>query len=90
MTQNNEMLNAQGAIKNERDYAIRKGRILEKFREDFFERYMHNSLYRGVWESLIRDDDPYRIIEKLIEINDNQFNEIKRLVELLPPANTQP
>jgi hypothetical protein len=71
-------------IKNERDYAIRKGKILEKFQEGFFEKYMYNDIYRKVWESLIRDDDPYRIIEQLIEINAEQFRKIKELVELMP------
>lgn len=76
-------------IKNYRDYAIRKGKILEKFQEDFFEKFMHNDLYRKVWESLIIDDDPYRIIEQLIEINAEQFQKIKELVELMPVQRMQ-
>ena len=74
-------------IKNERDYAIRKGKVLEKFNEQFFEKFMHNGLYRQVYESLIRDADPYEIIEKLIEINHEQFLKIKELIELMPPQN---
>jgi len=70
------------AIKNERDYAIRKGKVLEKFNADFFEKYMHNALYRNVYEALIRDADPYEIIEKLIDINTDQYQKIKELVEL--------
>lgn len=72
-------------IKDERDYAIRKGRILEKFKQEFFIKYMHNSLYRDVLEGLIRDVDPYEIIEKLIEINDEQYKKIRELIVLMPP-----
>jgi len=72
-------------IKNERDYAIRKGKILQGFAESFFERYKHNALYRNVYEALIRDADPYEVIEKLIEINDEQFTKIKELISSIPP-----
>lgn len=74
-----------GAIKNERDYAIRKGKVLERFGEPFYERFSHNPLYRQVYESLIRNGDPYDIIEKLIEINDEQFKKIEELILLIPP-----
>jgi len=73
-------------IQGERDYAIRKGKILEKFKQEFFIKYMHNPLYRNVLEGLIRDVDPYEIIEKLIEINDEQFQKIRKLIELMPPS----
>lgn len=72
----------QSVIKDERDYAIRKGKVLEKFKEDFFRKYMYNGLYRDVLELLIRDHDPYEIIEKLIEINDTQFQKIHELITL--------
>lgn len=75
----------QTQIKNERDYAIRKGKVLEKFNADFFEKYMHNALYRSVYEALIRDADPYEIIEKLIDINSEQYQKIQELVTLMPP-----
>ena len=77
--------NRQSTIKNERDYAIRKGKVLERFKEGFFERFMYNALYRQVYESLIRDVDPYEIIEKLIEINDEQYKKIIEMAELMPP-----
>lgn len=73
-------------ISNERDYIIRKGKVLERFQEKFFERYMHNDLYRKVLELLIRDADPYEVIEKLIEINDEQYHKIHELVNLMPPS----
>lgn len=75
-------------IKDERDFAIRKGRVLEKFKQEFFTRYKHNTLYTHVLEMLIRDADPYEIIEKLIEINDEQFSKIHELLLLMPPPKT--
>ncbi len=80
----------QAVIKNERDYAIRKGKILERFNELFFERFRHNDLYRTVLEYLIRDADPYVIIEKLIEINAEQFTKMKELIELMPIQKVKP
>lgn len=72
-------------IKDERDYAIRKGRVLERFSQEFFMRFKHNALYRDVYEYLIRDADPYVIIEKLIEINDEQYQKIHDLLMLMQP-----
>ena len=68
-------------MKDERDYAIRKGKVLEKFTQEFYTRHKYNSLYRQVYESLVRDADPYSIIEKLIEINAEQHD---KLVEIMP------
>lgn len=75
-------------IKNERDYAIRKGKVLEKFTPEFFDKHIHNSLYRNVYEVLIRDADPYEVIEKLIDINNEQFAKIKELIALIPVGVT--
>lgn len=72
-------------IRNERDYVIRKGKVLERFQEDFFENHYNNSLYRRVLELLIRDADPYLVIEQLIEINEEQYKKMYELVQLLPP-----
>lgn len=82
---NNQNQMALSPIKDERDYAIRKGKVLEKFSQEFFEKYMYNDLYRHVYELLIRDADPYDVIERLIEINAEQFRQIKELVTLMPP-----
>jgi hypothetical protein len=64
-------------IKDERDYSIKKGKVLSRFTELFFERFKHNPLYRSCYEALIRDADPYEIIEKLIEINDQLGAKVK-------------
>ena len=71
-------------IKDERDYAIRKGKVLERFTQDFFTRHRNNPLYRNVYEALIRDADPYEVIERLIEINAEHFQKITELVQLMP------
>lgn len=68
-------------IKDDRDYAIRKGKVLERFTQEFFTRHKDNSLYRNVYEALIRDTDPYEIIERLIEINAEQH---ANFLEIMP------
>lgn len=72
-------------IKDERDYAIRKGRVLERFSQEFYTRHKHNDLYRHVYELLIRDKDPYEIIEKLIEINAEQFSLFQEMMPYVSP-----
>lgn len=72
-------------IKDERDYAIRKGMVLERFKQEFFTRYRHNTLYTHVLEMLIRDADPYEIIEKLIEINDEQLATLQEIMPFVSP-----
>jgi hypothetical protein len=72
-------------IKDERDYAIRKGRVLEKFTQEFFNRHKHNPIYKHVYESLIRDADPYDIIEKLIEINAEQYQLFQEVMPYVSP-----
>jgi tryptophan 2,3-dioxygenase len=72
-------------IKDERDYAIRKGKVLERFSQDFFTRHRNNHLYRQVYEALIRDADPYEIIEKIIEINDEMRQEMLDMLPFVSP-----
>lgn len=86
---NNEDKIQQVVIKDERDYAIRKGKILERFTQDFYTRHNRNPLYINLLEALIRDADPYEIIEKLIDINAEQYQKIVELVNLMPPFKTR-
>ena len=72
-------------ITNQREYDIKKGKVLESFNEKFHERYKHNDLYRNVREMLIRDANPYEIIEKVIEINDKIFSEMKEMMPYVSP-----
>jgi hypothetical protein len=72
-------------IKDERDYAIRKGKVLEKFTQEFFTIHRHNPLYRQVYEALIRDADPYGIIEQLIEINNQQNTFLQEVLPYVSP-----
>ncbi len=76
--------------KDARDFAISKGEVLERFSKEFWKRFKHNDLYIKCQELLIRDADPYSIIEKLIEINDEQRQRIYELVQLMPPQHKQP
>lgn len=72
-------------IKDARDYAIRKGKILERFTQDFYTKHNRNPLYINVLEALIRDADPYEIIEKLIEINAETYSKYEELVPWVSP-----
>lgn len=67
-------------IRDARDYAIRKGRVLEKFSPEFFTKYQHEATFNSVYQSLIRDADPYFIIEQLIEMNSNTLMTLKDMV----------
>lgn len=67
-----------------RDFAIKKGEVLERFGKEFWKRFRHNDLYIKCQELLIREADPYSIIEKLIEINDEQREKLMKTIELLP------
>lgn len=83
----------QSEPKTQREYDIKKGKVLESFNEKFHERYKHNDLYRNVREMLIRDANPYEIIEKVIEINDKMFSEMKEMMPYVSPnysLNKQP
>lgn len=75
----------QAVIKDERDYAIRKGKVLERFTQEFFTRHKDNPLYRNVYEGLIRDADPYEIIEKLIEINAENYAKLEEIMPWVSP-----
>ena len=72
-------------VDNQREYDIKKGQILEGFDDKFHERYKQNTLYSHVRELLIREADPYRIIEKLIEINDEQFEKMCDVMPFVSP-----
>lgn len=56
-------------IKDQREYTIRYGKMLERFTEEFWKKYKHDPFFNHVQELLIRGADPYTVIEILIEIN---------------------
>lgn len=72
-------------IKDERDYAIRKGKILERFTPEFFSRYKHSGLFRNVYETMIRTDDPFTIIERLIEANEKIMKDLHEMMPYVSP-----
>jgi hypothetical protein len=72
-------------IQNERDYIIRKGKVMEKFTMEFCERNMRNPEFRAIYEGL--DIDPYEIIERLINSNVDLFHKLKVAMELMPQSS---
>jgi hypothetical protein len=77
--------NVMNEIKDERDYAIRKGKVLERFNEEFHWRYKYNPLYEKVREMLIRDADPYELLEQVIAINDEIARKMQEMAEYVSP-----
>lgn len=50
------------------DYRSKKEEVLSRFRKEFIEgRYMYDPVTHAVVEMLVRNSDPYQIIEQLIE-----------------------
>lgn len=54
-------------IKLEAEYRSKREQVLSKFREEFAkEYYNYDAQFRAIAEMLIRDADPYEIIEQLV------------------------
>lgn len=81
MESKSEPLSGLTQVDKERDYIIRKGKVLEKFQEKFHERHKHTPLYNHILELLIRDANPYEIIERVLEINDEAH---EKLIDIMP------
>lgn len=47
----------------EQEYINKKNEIAKKFQYDFIQDYHYDDCFRAVLEALIRDADPYYIIE---------------------------
>lgn len=59
------------------EFKEKKEKVLQKFSEAFIEKhYNSDATFRAVMEMLIRDEDPYTIIETLIEQRSNLINQM--------------
>lgn len=63
----------------ERDYIIKRGKVLERFTPEFFHKQQYLALYRNIYHLLVNDADPYKVIEELLDINEKQNNELIKL-----------
>lgn len=64
----------------ERQYLMRKA-LIEKFLNGW-DRYNKEPLFRNIIEALMREADPFEIIEKLIEMNKELSDRIREFVTL--------
>lgn len=72
-------------IKDERDYVIRKGKILEKITSEFYDRHRKNHMFLEAIELLLRGVDPYEVIERMIEVNDDLVMKMNEMIPYLHP-----
>lgn len=68
-------------INTESEYRIKRDEILSKFTSEFLITHRHNATFRAIYEMLIRDADPYEMIEKLLDLNVENSKTIKAIVE---------
>lgn len=60
-------INYHKKMKTEVDYKNKREEVLSKFSEEFAkEFYTYDAVFRNISEMLIRDADPYAIIEQLV------------------------
>jgi hypothetical protein len=64
------------------EYYSKKEEVLSKFREEFArEYYTYDAVFRNIAEMLIRDADPYAIIEQLVTDRKRLVEEMIKLYE---------
>lgn len=72
---------------DQEQYDNKRIQVIDKFSKMFIEKNRYNAYSVKVIESLIRGEDPYSIIEQLLE---NQEKLINDLVEVLDKAPIKP
>jgi hypothetical protein len=74
-------------IKSQSEYRSKKEQVISKFREEFVkENYNYDPMFHNIVELLIRDIDPYEIIERLI----SNRNELVKKTEEFMNYNAKP
>lgn len=69
----------------EEEYQLKKYEVKAKFTQEFFQEHQYHPLFNATYEMLIRDMNPYQIIEQLINANSELFQISKRLIENSKP-----
>lgn len=63
----------------QQEYRTKKMEVIHKFREQFMKaNYLYDPLLHSVVEMLIRDADPYTIIEELIKMRQQYMKETEQ------------
>lgn len=65
-------------------YRLKKQEVIDRFKKEFMETYYkeYDPTFRHVLELLIRDADPYEIIERLIKDRKELADKFKEFVTL--------
>ena len=77
------MGNIQIEETEEQKYYRRKDEIMSKLQTDY-NRYMSDILFRSVLEVMIKDEEPYKIIMKLLNINLENIERFRKILEQWP------
>lgn len=69
-------------IKSEAEYRSKKEEVLSKFSSEFAkDYYTYDAVFKKIAEMLIRDADPYQIIEQLIIDRKNMMEQMLELAK---------
>lgn len=69
------------------DYLKRRKEVVNKFTLLFAGSIYYSALHKTVIEVLIRDDNPYKVIEHLLDIIDTQQKELFIHISANPPIS---
>jgi hypothetical protein len=73
----------EGADYRRDEYYKKMDLLRGKFDEDFFKKhYHHTAMFRNVFHSLMQNDNPYKMVEVLIEQMEEMSKRITEFVEL--------
>ncbi len=57
--------------------SLASGELMEEFSKDFFEKYKFNAEFNVIFESMLRGESPYKMIEHLLESKQKLENILK-------------
>jgi hypothetical protein len=85
LVRGNNKSNSKVLDMTQAEYYMNKGTLREKFSSEFLEKAKTNPTANSILETLIRQDNPYMLIEQLVSQQEAMAEEIKRLVFNMPP-----
>lgn len=74
------MPNSQSVL----EYRSKKEEITKRFHKEFLEGNNSDPMFRTIVEMLIRDTDPYELIERLIVDRQELVSKMRKLIDALP------
>ena len=72
-------------LQEEEEYLSKRQKVLSRFSKEFIDEHCNNNMaFRTIMEMLIRDEDPYSIIEWLIEDRNKMMKEVIEVIRSKP------